>query len=165
MIKLPDHTLAEFLINESIEWNFIPPRSLNHGGYGKQGTLVLIKDENLPSTKWSTGRITGIFPGTDVSPIQRSSQAKFYVSPAPPHFLGLFSCRLPTLFTIHSEQKRSLAVTRHPSYFRSFHSKKKRTDEGRKGTGSPVSPFPSRPAHMILCRRLYPSPDGESTDA
>ncbi|GFW50920.1 uncharacterized protein TNCV_3592021 [Trichonephila clavipes] len=29
------------------------------------GTLVLIKDENLPSTKWSTGRITEIFPGTD----------------------------------------------------------------------------------------------------
>ncbi|GFW77844.1 integrase catalytic domain-containing protein [Trichonephila clavipes] len=29
------------------------------------GTLVLIKDENLPSTKWSTGRITDIFPGTD----------------------------------------------------------------------------------------------------
>ncbi|GFX76406.1 thioredoxin domain-containing protein 5 [Trichonephila clavipes] len=27
--------------------------------------LVLIKDENLPSTKWSTGRITEIFPGTD----------------------------------------------------------------------------------------------------
>ncbi|GFS88230.1 integrase catalytic domain-containing protein [Trichonephila clavipes] len=29
------------------------------------GTLVLIKDENLPSTKWSTGRITETFPGTD----------------------------------------------------------------------------------------------------
>ncbi|GFX90872.1 uncharacterized protein TNCV_3167031 [Trichonephila clavipes] len=29
------------------------------------GTLVLIKDENLPSTKWSTGRITEIFPGAD----------------------------------------------------------------------------------------------------
>ncbi|GFW74304.1 retrovirus-related Pol polyprotein from transposon opus [Trichonephila clavipes] len=29
------------------------------------GTLVLIKDENLPSIKWSTGRITEIFPGTD----------------------------------------------------------------------------------------------------
>ncbi|GFS83516.1 uncharacterized protein TNCV_66601 [Trichonephila clavipes] len=29
------------------------------------GTLVLIKDENLPSTKWSTGRISEIFPGTD----------------------------------------------------------------------------------------------------
>ncbi|GFU46413.1 uncharacterized protein TNCV_1069351 [Trichonephila clavipes] len=27
--------------------------------------LVLIKDENLPSTKWSTGRITEIFHGTD----------------------------------------------------------------------------------------------------
>ncbi|GFX62289.1 pro-Pol polyprotein [Trichonephila clavipes] len=185
MIKLPDHTLAEFLTNESIEWNFIPPRSPNHGGlleagvkefkfhlkrvvgnahltleefitilceieavlnsrpltpltsnfddfetltpghflvgrpltsiveaqitninenqlsrwervkkitqhiyklwkrdylnnlqerhkwkFNKNnvsvGTLVLIKDENLPSTKWSTGRITEIFPGTDV---------------------------------------------------------------------------------------------------
>ncbi|GFV82749.1 integrase catalytic domain-containing protein [Trichonephila clavipes] len=31
------------------------------------GTLVLIKDENLPSTKWSTGRITEIFPGTDAT--------------------------------------------------------------------------------------------------
>ncbi|GFX16685.1 retrovirus-related Pol polyprotein from transposon 297 [Trichonephila clavipes] len=31
------------------------------------GTLVLIKDENLPSTKWSTGRITEIFPGTDAA--------------------------------------------------------------------------------------------------
>ncbi|GFY36409.1 integrase catalytic domain-containing protein [Trichonephila clavipes] len=29
------------------------------------GTLVLIKDENLLSTKWSTGRRTEIFPGTD----------------------------------------------------------------------------------------------------
>ncbi|GFT71317.1 integrase catalytic domain-containing protein [Trichonephila clavipes] len=28
-------------------------------------TLVLNKDENLPSTKWSTGRITEFFPGTD----------------------------------------------------------------------------------------------------
>ncbi|GFT08507.1 integrase catalytic domain-containing protein [Trichonephila clavipes] len=184
MIKLPDHTLAEFLTNESIEWNFIPPRSPNHGGLWEAGvkafkfhlkrvvgnahltleefitilceieavlnsrpltpltsnfddfetltpghflvgrpltsivepqitninenqlsrwervkkitqhiyklwkrdylnnlqerhkwkfnknnvsvgTLVLIKDENLPSTKWSTGRITEIFPGTD----------------------------------------------------------------------------------------------------
>ncbi|GFS73722.1 integrase catalytic domain-containing protein [Trichonephila clavipes] len=186
MIKLPDHTLAEFLTNESIEWNFIPPRSPNHGGLWEAGvkafkfhlkrvvgnahltleefitilceieavldsrpltpltsnfddfetltpghflvgrpltsiveaqitninenqlsrwerikkitqhiyklwkrdylnnlqerhkwkfnknnvsvgTLVLIKDENLPSTKWSTGRITEIFPGTDVA--------------------------------------------------------------------------------------------------
>ncbi|GFS86063.1 uncharacterized protein TNCV_1583121 [Trichonephila clavipes] len=33
------------------------------------GTLVLIKDENLPSTKWSTGRITEIFPGTDEAPV------------------------------------------------------------------------------------------------
>ncbi|GFX97048.1 uncharacterized protein TNCV_1997801 [Trichonephila clavipes] len=124
MIKLPDHTLAEFLTNESIEWNFIPPRSPNHGGLWEAGvkafkfhlkrvvgnahltleefitilceieavlnsrpltpltsnfddfetltpghflvgTLVLIKDENLRSTKWSTGRITEIFPGTD----------------------------------------------------------------------------------------------------
>ncbi|GFV39406.1 pro-Pol polyprotein [Trichonephila clavipes] len=124
MIKLPDHTLAEFLTNESIEWNFIPPRSPNHGGLWEAGvkafkfhlkrvvgnahltleefitilceieavlnsrpltpltsnfddfetltpghflvgTLVLIKDENLPTTKWSTGRITEIFPGTD----------------------------------------------------------------------------------------------------
>ncbi|GFW04440.1 integrase catalytic domain-containing protein [Trichonephila clavipes] len=149
MIKLPDHTLAEFLTNESIEWNFIPPRSPNHGGLWEAGVkafkfhlkrvvgnahltleefitilceieavlnsrpltpltsnfddfetltpghflvgrpltsivepqitninenqlsrwerepLVLIKDENLPSTKWSTGRITEIFPGTD----------------------------------------------------------------------------------------------------
>ncbi|GFT28440.1 integrase catalytic domain-containing protein [Trichonephila clavipes] len=184
MIKLPDHTLAEFLTNDSIEWNFIPPRSPNHGGLWEAGvkafkfhlkrvvgnahltleefitilceieavlnsrpltpltsnfddfetltpghflvgrtltskveaqisninenqlsrwervkkitqhiyklwkrdclnnlqerhkwkfnknnisvgTLVLIKDENLPSTKWSTGRITEIFPGTD----------------------------------------------------------------------------------------------------
>ncbi|GFX50155.1 transposable element Tc3 transposase [Trichonephila clavipes] len=184
MIKLPDHTLAEFLTNESIEWNFIPPRSPNHGGLWEAGvkafkfhlkrvvgnahltleefitilceieavlnsrpltpltsnfddfetltpghflvgrpltsiveaqitninenqlsrwervkkntqhiyklwkrdylnnlqerhkwkfnknnvsvgTLVLIKDENLPSTKWSTGRITEIFPGAD----------------------------------------------------------------------------------------------------
>ncbi|GFW78337.1 integrase catalytic domain-containing protein [Trichonephila clavipes] len=184
MIKLPDHTLAKFLTNESIEWNFIPPRSPNHGGLWEAGvkafkfhlkrvvgnahltleefitilceieavlnsrpltpltsnfddfetltpghflvgrpltsivepqitninenqlsrfervkkitqhiyklwkrdylnnlqerhkwkfnknnvsvgTLVLIKDENLPSTKWSTGRITEIFPGTD----------------------------------------------------------------------------------------------------
>ncbi|GFX65809.1 pro-Pol polyprotein [Trichonephila clavipes] len=184
MIKLPDHTLAEFLTNESIEWNFIPPRSPNHGGLWEAGvkafkfhlkrvvgnahltleefitilceieavlnsrpltpltsnfddfetltpghflvgrpltsiveaqitninenqlsrwekvkkitqhiyklwkrdylnnlqerhkwkfnknnvsvgTLVLIKDENLPTAKWSTGRITEIFPGTD----------------------------------------------------------------------------------------------------
>ncbi|GFS73624.1 integrase catalytic domain-containing protein [Trichonephila clavipes] len=33
--------------------------------YFTGGTLVLIKDENLPSTKWSTGRITEIFPGAD----------------------------------------------------------------------------------------------------
>ncbi|GFV16616.1 hypothetical protein TNCV_4418031 [Trichonephila clavipes] len=42
---------------------------------------------------------------------------------------------------------------------------KKQTDEGRKGTGSPGSPSPSRPAHIVLCRRLYPSPEGESTGA
>ncbi|GFV83148.1 pro-Pol polyprotein [Trichonephila clavipes] len=30
-----------------------------------------IKDENLPSTKWSTGRITEIFPGTDVEEGER----------------------------------------------------------------------------------------------
>ncbi|GFW51217.1 integrase catalytic domain-containing protein [Trichonephila clavipes] len=37
MIKLPDHTLAEFLTNESIEWNVIPPRSPNHGGLWEAG--------------------------------------------------------------------------------------------------------------------------------
>ncbi|GFU91343.1 integrase catalytic domain-containing protein [Trichonephila clavipes] len=37
MIKLPDHTLAEFLTNESIEWNFIPPRSPNHGKLWEAG--------------------------------------------------------------------------------------------------------------------------------
>ncbi|GFW08707.1 integrase catalytic domain-containing protein [Trichonephila clavipes] len=66
MIKLPDHTLAEFSTNESIEWNFYPtqvPKPWR--AMGSRRTLVLIKDENLPSTKWSTGRITEIFPGTD----------------------------------------------------------------------------------------------------
>ncbi|GFX41844.1 integrase catalytic domain-containing protein [Trichonephila clavipes] len=40
------------------------------------GTLVLIKDENLPSTKWSTGRITEIFPGTDDSPLVSMKKEK-----------------------------------------------------------------------------------------
>ncbi|GFW37027.1 integrase catalytic domain-containing protein [Trichonephila clavipes] len=200
MIKLPDHTLAEFLTNESIEWNFIPPRSPNHGGLWEAGvkafkfhlkrvvgnahltleefitilceieavlnsrpltpltsnfddfetltpghflvgrpltsivevqitninenqlsrwekvkklpniyiyklwkrdylnnlqerhkwkfnknnisvgTLVLIKDENLPSTKWSTGRITELFPGTDSFKILKKGQVEGHFS-------------------------------------------------------------------------------------
>ncbi|GFU76788.1 integrase catalytic domain-containing protein [Trichonephila clavipes] len=41
------------------------------------GTLVLIKDENLPSTKWSTGRITEIFPGTDDNMLTKYQMIKF----------------------------------------------------------------------------------------
>ncbi|GFU62653.1 hypothetical protein TNCV_2205131 [Trichonephila clavipes] len=35
--------------------------------------------------------------------------------PRPLPFFGIFSCRLPSLFAIHSEQKRPLAVARHQS--------------------------------------------------
>ncbi|GFW74464.1 integrase catalytic domain-containing protein [Trichonephila clavipes] len=45
------------------------------------GTLVLIKDENLPSTKWSTGRITEIFPGTDESPHHLWLKSELSTSP------------------------------------------------------------------------------------
>lgn len=31
----------------------------------KIGDLALLKDDNLPSTKWLTGRITELFYGTD----------------------------------------------------------------------------------------------------
>ncbi|GFW96442.1 hypothetical protein TNCV_4357641 [Trichonephila clavipes] len=38
--------------------------------------------------------------------------------PAPPQFWASFSCWPPSLFAIHSEQKRPLAVARDRSYFR-----------------------------------------------
>ncbi|GFU15540.1 hypothetical protein TNCV_2271891, partial [Trichonephila clavipes] len=38
--------------------------------------------------------------------------------PAPPQFWASFSCWPPSLFAIHSEQKRLLAVARDRSYFR-----------------------------------------------
>ncbi|GFT23774.1 hypothetical protein TNCV_3512211 [Trichonephila clavipes] len=40
--------------------------------------------------------------------------------PAPPQFWASFSCWPPSLFAIHSEQKRPLAVARDRSYFRLF---------------------------------------------
>ncbi|GFY16515.1 hypothetical protein TNCV_735441 [Trichonephila clavipes] len=56
------HLLGQITrIRNSLENVDSPLRKPNFTG----GTLVLIKDENVPSTKWSTGRITEIFPGTD----------------------------------------------------------------------------------------------------
>ncbi|GFX63799.1 hypothetical protein TNCV_5032701 [Trichonephila clavipes] len=45
------------------------------------GTLVFIKDENLPSTKWSIGRITEIFPGADEGTLLRPACAEGASSP------------------------------------------------------------------------------------
>jgi len=37
MVKHPDSALANFLSSESIDWHFIPPKSLNFGGHWEAG--------------------------------------------------------------------------------------------------------------------------------
>ncbi|GFT71902.1 hypothetical protein TNCV_2515461 [Trichonephila clavipes] len=71
-IKGPSHRWKPFVANREVSHaeNWLI-HSLHEREFYEEmrkllaGTLVLIKDENLPSTKWSTGRITEIFPGTD----------------------------------------------------------------------------------------------------
>ncbi|XP_055928135.1 uncharacterized protein LOC129959341 [Argiope bruennichi] len=42
LVNSPDQCLSEFLISESIEWQFIPPKSPNFGG-GNYGEMVAVK--------------------------------------------------------------------------------------------------------------------------
>ncbi|GFX79771.1 hypothetical protein TNCV_4980831 [Trichonephila clavipes] len=51
-------------------------------------------------------------------PTSRPDWLCLLLLPRPSPFLGFFSCWPPSLFAIHSEQKRPLAVARDRSYFR-----------------------------------------------
>ncbi|GFT16212.1 uncharacterized protein TNCV_613411 [Trichonephila clavipes] len=85
----PDPELAGFLVDENINWKFLPPRAPNFGGLweagvksfkfhfkqiskwkfekdnARVGDLVLIKEDNLAVNKWLMGRLIEVFPGKD----------------------------------------------------------------------------------------------------
>ncbi|GFX37240.1 integrase catalytic domain-containing protein [Trichonephila clavipes] len=75
----PDPELAGFLLDENINWKFLPPRAPNFGGLwetgrskwkfekdnARVGDLVLIKEDNLAVNKWLMGRLIEAFPGKD----------------------------------------------------------------------------------------------------
>ncbi|GFS66878.1 integrase catalytic domain-containing protein [Trichonephila clavipes] len=75
----PDPELAGFLVDENINWKFLPPRASSFGGLweagrskwkfekdnARVGDLVLIKEDNLAANKWLMRGLIEVFPGKD----------------------------------------------------------------------------------------------------